>query len=215
MAKELERMGAHVLAIKDMAGLCRPYAAEKLVKALREEIGLPIHFHTHDTSGINAASILKASEAGVDVADAAIASMSGTTSQPNLNSLVAALRNTDRDSGLDLDSSESMRRLLGGCSPLLRAVRQRSEVRHGRSVSARDARRAVHESEGTGRGDGPGAQMAGDRARVCRGEHGVRRHREGDAFEQGGRRHGDFSGESRDDDRGIGTARPQSYSDAA
>ena len=92
MAKELERMGAHVLAIKDMAGLCKPYAAEKLVKALREEIGLPIHFHTHDTSGINAASILKAAEAGVDVADAAIASMSGTTSQPNLNSIVAALR---------------------------------------------------------------------------------------------------------------------------
>ena len=85
-------MGAHILAIKDMAGLCKPYAARKLVKTLREEIGLPIHFHTHDTSGINAASILKASEAGVDVADGALASMSGTTSQPNLNSIVAALR---------------------------------------------------------------------------------------------------------------------------
>ena len=71
MAKELERMGAHILAIKDMAGLCRPYAAEKLVKALREEIGIPIHFHTHDTSGINAASILKAADAGVHVADGA------------------------------------------------------------------------------------------------------------------------------------------------
>ena len=104
-AKELERMGAQILAIKDMAGLCRPYAAEKLVKTLREEIGLPIHFHTHDTSGINAASLLKAAEAGVDVVDAAIAPMSGTTSQPNLNSLVAALANTERDSGLDLESS--------------------------------------------------------------------------------------------------------------
>ena len=103
-AKELESMGAQILAIKDMAGVCRPYAAEKLVKTLREEIGLPIHFHTHDTSGINASSLLKASEAGVDVVDAAIASMSGTTSQPNLNSLVAALANTDRESGLDLDS---------------------------------------------------------------------------------------------------------------
>ena len=103
-ARELERMGAQVLAIKDMAGVCRPYAAEKLVRVLREEIGLPIHFHTHDTSGVNASSILKAGEAGVDVADAAIASMSGTTSQPNLNSLVAALRNTDRESSLDLDS---------------------------------------------------------------------------------------------------------------
>ena len=77
-------MGAHVLAIKDMAGLCKPYAAEKLVKTLREEVGMPIHFHTHDTSGINAASVLKAAEAGVHVADGAIASMSGTTSQPNL-----------------------------------------------------------------------------------------------------------------------------------
>ena len=104
MAKELERMGAHVLAIKDMAGLCRPYAAKKLVAALRQEIGIPIHFHTHDTSGVNAASILKAADAGVDIADAAIASMSGQTSQPNLNSIVAALEHTRRATGLDLDA---------------------------------------------------------------------------------------------------------------
>ena len=95
-------MGAHFLAIKDMAGLCRPFAAHALVKALKEEIGLPIHFHTHDTSGINAASVLMASEAGVDIADLAIASMSGSTSQPNLNSVVAALAHTKRDTGLDL-----------------------------------------------------------------------------------------------------------------
>ena len=101
-AKELEKMGAHILGIKDMAGLCRPYAAEKLVKALKQEVGIPIHFHTHDTSGLNAASVLKAAEAGVDIADAAIASMSGTTSQPNLNSIVAALDHTRRDTGLDL-----------------------------------------------------------------------------------------------------------------
>src|SRR5437773_4037527 len=104
IAKELERMGAHVLGIKDMAGLLKPYAAETLVHVLRNEVGIPIHFHTHDTSGINAASILKASEAGVDAADAAIASMSGTTSQPNLNSIVAALANTERATGLDLDA---------------------------------------------------------------------------------------------------------------
>ncbi len=104
MAKELERMGAHVLAIKDMAGLVRPYAAEKLVSTLRQEIGLPIHFHTHDTSGINASSILKASEAGVDVADGAISAMSGTTSQPNLNSIVAALNHTERDTGLNVEA---------------------------------------------------------------------------------------------------------------
>jgi pyruvate carboxylase len=104
MAKQLEQMGAHILAIKDMAGLCRPYAAEKLVKTLREEVGIPIHFHTHDTSGINAASVLKASDAGVHIADGALASMSGQTSQPNLNSIVAALAHTRRDTGIDLEA---------------------------------------------------------------------------------------------------------------
>lgn len=104
LAKELEEMGAHFLAIKDMAGLCRPYAAYQLVKALKEEIGIPVHFHTHDTSGINAASILQASDAKVDVVDLAIASMSGSTSQPNLNSVVAALQNTSRDTTLDLQA---------------------------------------------------------------------------------------------------------------
>jgi len=104
LARELEKMGAHVIAIKDMAGLCRPAAAHKLVKTLKEETGLPIHFHTHDTSGINAASILRAADAGVDVVDLALAAMSGSTSQPNLNSIVAALRQTPRDTGLDLDA---------------------------------------------------------------------------------------------------------------
>jgi pyruvate carboxylase len=101
LAKELERMGTHILAIKDMAGLLRPYAAYKLIKTLREEVGVPIHLHTHDTSGVNAATILKAAEAGVNVADAAISAMSGTTSQPNLNSIVAALAHTGRDTGLN------------------------------------------------------------------------------------------------------------------
>ena len=104
LAKELVSMGTHVLGIKDMAGLCKPYAAHALVKALRDEVGVPIHFHTHDTSGINSSSILRASDAGVDIADAALAAMSGTTSQPNLNSLVAALQHTSRDSGLDLEA---------------------------------------------------------------------------------------------------------------
>ena len=104
LGKELEKMGAHLLAIKDMAGLCRPYAAQKLVKALKEEIGIPVHFHTHDTSGINAASILRASDAGVDIVDLALASMSGSTSQPNLNSIVAALQNTPRDTHLNLEA---------------------------------------------------------------------------------------------------------------
>jgi pyruvate carboxylase len=116
MAKQLEKLGAHFLAIKDMAGLCRPYAAFALVKTLREEIGIPIHFHTHDTSGVNSASLLKASDAGVDVADAAIASMSGGTSQPNLNSIVEALVNTPRDTQMDIAA-------LNECSDFWEVVR--------------------------------------------------------------------------------------------
>ena len=104
LAAELEKMGAHFLGIKDMAGLCRPFAAKALVKALRAETALPIHFHTHDTSGVNAASVLAAIESGADVVDAAISAMSGSTSQPNLNSLVAALQHTPHDSGLDLSA---------------------------------------------------------------------------------------------------------------
>ena len=101
MAKELEAAGAHIIGIKDMAGLCKPRAVARLVKTLREEVGLPIHFHTHDTSGAAAASVLAAADAGVDAVDAAIDSMSGTTSQPNLGSIVEALRGTDRCTGLD------------------------------------------------------------------------------------------------------------------
>src|SRR4029450_8568869 len=91
MAKRLVEMGTHALGIKDMAGLCKPYAAYALVKALRDEVDVPIHFHTHDTSGINAGSLLRAADAGVDIVDAALSSMSGTTSQPNLNSIAAGV----------------------------------------------------------------------------------------------------------------------------
>jgi pyruvate carboxylase len=126
-AKELERMGAHILAIKDMAGLCRPFAARKLVKALKEEVGIPIHFHTHDSSGINAASVLQACEAGVDIVDLAISSMSGSTSQPNLNSIVAALQGHKRDTGLDLDALNEMsdywEEVLGYYVPFMSAPR--------------------------------------------------------------------------------------------
>jgi pyruvate carboxylase len=116
LAKQLERLGAHFLAIKDMAGLCKPFAAFALVKALREEVGMPVHFHTHDTSGLNAASLLKASDAGVDVADAAVASMSGGTSQPNLNAIVETLKNTPRDTQLNSEA-------LNECSDYWETVR--------------------------------------------------------------------------------------------
>ncbi len=108
LGRELVGMGAHILGIKDMAGLCKPYAAQALVKALRDEVGVPIHFHTHDTSGINGASILRAADAGVDVADAAIGSMSGNTSQPSLNAIAAALRHTERDTRLDQEALDAL-----------------------------------------------------------------------------------------------------------
>ncbi|MBF0181699.1 MAG: pyruvate carboxylase [Magnetococcales bacterium] len=104
MAKELEKAGAHILGIKDMAGLLKPRAAQVLVKALKEEIGLPIHFHTHDTSGISAASVLAAIDAGVDAVDAALDAMSSATSQPSLGSIVEALRHSPHDSTLDIDA---------------------------------------------------------------------------------------------------------------
>jgi pyruvate carboxylase len=103
LARELKAAGTHVLGIKDMAGLCRPSAAFTLVKALKEEVGLPLHFHTHDTSGIGAASVLAAIEAGADAVDGAMDAMSGLTSQPNLGSIVEALRFGPRDTGVEPD----------------------------------------------------------------------------------------------------------------
>ncbi|WP_374377078.1 pyruvate carboxylase, partial [Tabrizicola sp.] len=101
-AKELKAAGAHVLGLKDMAGLLKPASARVLVRALKQEIGLPVHFHTHDTSGAAAATVLAACDAGVDAVDAAMDAFSGGTSQPCLGSIVEALRNTDRDTGIDI-----------------------------------------------------------------------------------------------------------------
>jgi len=104
LARQLENAGAHILAIKDMAGLLKPYAAEILISELKKSIKIPIHLHTHDTSGIQLATYLKAIEAGVDVVDVALSSMSGLTSQPNFNTLVEALRNTKHEVGFNIDS---------------------------------------------------------------------------------------------------------------
>jgi pyruvate carboxylase len=103
LARELEKAGTHILAIKDMAGLLKPYAAKRLVKALREEVGVPIHFHTHDSAGGQIAAYLLATEEGVDVVDCAFAPMAGMTSQPSLNALAEALRFTERDPGFSFD----------------------------------------------------------------------------------------------------------------
>ncbi|AXQ92896.1 pyruvate carboxylase [Cereibacter azotoformans] len=104
MGKELRAAGAHVLGLKDMAGLLKPASARILIRALKEEVGLPIHFHTHDTSGIGGATVLAACDAGVDAVDAAMDAFSGGTSQPCLGSIVEALRHTERDTGLDIES---------------------------------------------------------------------------------------------------------------
>lgn len=103
LAKQLEKLGTHMVAIKDMAGLLKPHAAKRLVKALRDEVGVPIHFHTHDSAGGQIASYLLAAEEGVDIVDCAFAPLSGGTAQPSLNALVEAMRFTDRDTGLDFD----------------------------------------------------------------------------------------------------------------
>lgn len=101
-AKEIEKTGAHILGIKDMSSLLKPQAAYKLIKTLKDEISIPIHLHTHDTSGNGIATVLMASMAGVDIVDTAINSMAGLTSQPALNSVVAALEHTNRSTGMDL-----------------------------------------------------------------------------------------------------------------
>lgn len=97
-------MGAHILAIKDMAGLCKPAAAKLLVATLKQEVGIPIHFHTHDTAGIQQASLLNAAGEGLEIADGAFASMSGGTSQVNLNTLVESIRYSPRESKLQTDA---------------------------------------------------------------------------------------------------------------
>ncbi|MDR5711562.1 pyruvate carboxylase [Nesterenkonia flava] len=108
LAEQMVQAGAHILAIKDMAGLLRPAAARTLVTALRERFDVPVHLHTHDTAGGQLATLLAASEAGVDAVDVASASMASTTSQPPAAALVAALEHTERDTGLGLEAVASM-----------------------------------------------------------------------------------------------------------
>ncbi|MBR5228736.1 MAG: pyruvate carboxylase, partial [Firmicutes bacterium] len=107
-AKELEKRGANIIAIKDMSSLLKPMAAHKLGKALKNEVTVPIHLHTHDTSGNGGATLMMATMAGVDIVDAAFDSMAGLTSQPALNATVAALENTDRATGMDTDGLQAI-----------------------------------------------------------------------------------------------------------
>ena len=104
LAKQLEDAGAHTLCLKDMAGLLKPYAAQELIPALKDAVDLPIHLHTHDTSSMQSATLLKAIEQDVDIVDACMSSMSGLTSQPNLNSLIASMQGQPREQAFDLES---------------------------------------------------------------------------------------------------------------
>ena len=108
MAKELEHIGAHSIAIKDMSGLLKPYAAKELVHALKQEVGIPIHLHTHDTTGNQVATLLMAAEAGVDIVDTAVASMSSLTSQPSMNAVVAALEGNPRATGISMEGIQEL-----------------------------------------------------------------------------------------------------------
>jgi pyruvate carboxylase len=153
MAKQLERAGAHVIAIKDMAGVCRPRAASALVKAIRQEVGLPLHFHTHDTSGASAATVLAAIEAGCDAVDAALDSMSGLTSQPSMGALVAALEGTSRAPELAFDALneashywEGVRRYYSGFEAEMRSGTSdvyRHEMPGGQYTNLREQARAM------------------------------------------------------------------------
>ncbi|MAO10234.1 MAG: pyruvate carboxylase [Flavobacteriaceae bacterium] len=102
LAKDLENAGAHMIAIKDMAGLLKPYAATELVSALKDTVNIPLHLHTHDTSSIQSATYLKAIEAGVDVVDVALGGLSGLTSQPNFNSVVEMMKRHERAHDYDI-----------------------------------------------------------------------------------------------------------------
>ena len=113
MALELEKLGVHCIAIKDMAALLKPYAARELIKTLKSELHVPIHLHTHDSTGNGVSTMLMAAEAGVDIVDTAIESMAGMTSQPSLNAVVEALRGSERDTGLDFEELDELSRYYG------------------------------------------------------------------------------------------------------
>ncbi|MGD8429840.1 MAG: pyruvate carboxylase [Ectothiorhodospiraceae bacterium] len=131
MARQLEKAGAHILGIKDMAGVAKPGAIRRLIGALREEVGLPIHFHTHDTSGTAAASVLAAVDAGVDAVDAAMDGLSGQTSQPNLGAIAEGLRFGERDPGLDRESVRAVNHYWEGVRRYYSAFE--SDIRSGTS----------------------------------------------------------------------------------
>jgi len=141
MAQELKEMGADSICIKDMAGLCTPYVAYDLVKRIKEAVGLPVQFHTHDTAGFAIATLMKAAEAGVDVVDTAISSLGGGTAQPPTESLVAIFQGSERDTGLDL-------RLLNEIAAYFREVRTKHLAKFETGLTTADIRVLLYQVPG-------------------------------------------------------------------
>jgi pyruvate carboxylase len=156
LAQKIVDAGAHILAIKDMAGLLRPAAAAKLVAALRERFDLPVHLHTHDTAGGQLATLLAAVDAGVDAVDVASASLAGTTSQPSASALVAALAPTPPGHRPEPGRRQFPRAVLGSRAPCLRPVRVRPSGPHRPGLQARDSRRPALQPPAAGHGSRPG-----------------------------------------------------------
>ena len=201
LAKELEAAGAHIIAVKDMAGLLKPGAARVLFKALREATDLPIHFHTHDTSGLSAATVLAAVESGVDAIDAAMDCVlrQHLAALPRLDRRGAARHRARPRPRPGMDPPHLV--LLGsGAQPVCR-LRERPQGAGFGSLSARDAGRPVHQPQGAGALARAGDALARGGAGLSRRQPDVRRHRQGDAVVQGRRRHGADDGEPGSDRR--------------
>ncbi len=202
LARELKAAGTHVLGIKDMAGLCQPQAAFTLVKALKEEIGLPVHFHTHDTSGIGAASVFAAIAAGADAVDAAMDAMSGLTSQPNLGSIATAMRYAARDPQLDPANLRLVSHYWEQVRNYYAAFE--SDIRSGTSdvyvhgMPGGQYTNLREQARSLGIDDTRWPEVA---AGLCRGQRDVRRHHQGHAKLESGRRPGDVHGQQRPDAR--------------
>ncbi len=188
LAEQIVDTGAHVLAIKDMAGLLRAPAAARLVRALRERFDLPVHLHTHDTAGGQIGTLLAAIDAGVDAVDAATATMAGTTSQPSLSALVAATDDTDARDRPRHRQRLRPRALLGGGAQPLPAVRVRPRLPHRSGLRPRDPRRPAVQPPPAGDRARSRRPLRGHRGHVCRRQPDPRQHRQGDAEQQGRRR---------------------------
>ena len=188
LADQIVDAGAHVLAIKDMAGLLRPQAATALVGALRSRFDLPVHVHTHDTPGGQLATYLAAWQAGASAVDGAAAPLAGTTSQPALSSIVAAAAHTEYDTGLSLSVGLRARAVLGSVAKGVRALRIRASCADRAGVSPRDPGRAVVEPEAAGHRSRARRPVRGDRGKLRRGRSDTRTAGEGDPVVEGRRR---------------------------